>query len=142
MTWWLAALLPAVALASLGDTVQSVEADRSALKASIRKLADARYTVHEISTPQGSLIREYVAPSGRVFAVGWEGNFMPDLQQTLGSFFEPYRSMAQKVRRGRSPVSVVTPTLVVHSGGRQRAFFGIAYLPQALPAGVSVAELH
>jgi hypothetical protein len=32
--------------------------------------------------------------------------------------------------------------LVIESAGRMRAFTGRAYLPQAVPAGVIVDELH
>ncbi len=136
------AMLPAAALASLGASMQSVEADRVALKASVRLLADARYTVHEMQTPEGSLIREFVSSAGVVFAVSWTGRFMPDLRQTLGAYFEPYQSAVFLRRKGRSAVSVITPTLVVHSGGRQRAFSGLAYLPESLPAGLAISELH
>jgi len=67
---------------------------------------------------------------------------MPNLRQALGNSFEPWQAAVRMQRRGRSPVSVMTPDLVVHSRGRMRAFFGLAYLPGALPAGVAVSELH
>ncbi len=140
-------LLPAAAFAALGEDLRSVEADRIAMKASVRELADLRsatprFTVHEILTPEGTRLREFVAPSGKVFAVSWDGNFMPNLRQALGNSFEPWQAAVRMQRRGRSPVSVMTPDLVVHSRGRMRAFFGLAYLPGALPAGVAVSELH
>jgi Protein of unknown function (DUF2844) len=136
------AMLPAAALAALGASLQSVEADRAALKASVSVRADARYTAHEIQTPAGTRIREFVSTSGVVFAVSWTGRFMPDLRQMLGAYFEPYQNEVLARRKGRSPVSVITPTLVVHSGGRQRAFSGLAYLPLSLPAGVTISELR
>ena len=143
LLWMLvAALLPAMAGAAMGDTVQSVEADRVALKASLRLVAGARFTVQEMQTSEGTLIREYISPQGIVFALTWQGHFMPNLRQTLGRFFAPYNNSVQAVRKGRSAVSVVTPELIVHSRGRPRAFFGLAYLPQALPAGVTLDELR
>ena len=142
-TWVvLAAICPTRLCAALGDSLPSVEADRVALKASIRTLAATRYTVHEIQTPEGTVVREYVSATGLVFAVQWAGNFMPNLQQTLGRYFEPYQAAVRVKRRGHSAVTIETPTLVVHSGGRQRAFFGLAYLPQAVPAGVTASELQ
>ncbi len=142
-----AIVLPAVCAAALGESVQSIEADRRVLKASLRVITDARfgpprYSVHEVQTPEGTLVREYVDLSGLVFAVSWQGHFMPNLQQTLGSYFEPWQSAVRQLRKGRSPVSVVTPTLIVQSGGRSRAFFGLAYLPQQLPADISVSDLN
>ena len=51
LVWMLvAALLPATAGAALGDTVQSVEADRVALKASLRQVAGTRFSVQEMQT--------------------------------------------------------------------------------------------
>lgn len=140
-------LLATPAHAALGESVKSVDADRQALKASVRVLADARfgaarYSAHEIQTPEGTLIREYVDLGGTVFAVTWQGSFMPNLRQTLGRYFETYQSVVRGVRKGRSGVSVVTPMLIVHSGGRLRAFSGIAYLPPAVPANVAIGELR
>jgi hypothetical protein len=39
-------------------------------------------------------------------------------------------------------VDISQANLVVHASGHMRAFSGIAYLPQAIPAGVSVGELR
>lgn len=143
----LGVMAPADTLAALGDDLKSVEADRVAMKGSVQQLTDlrfgvSRYVVHEIQTPEGTVVREYVAPSGKVFAVTWQGNFLPNLQQLLGASFEPWQSAVRAQRRGRSAVSVATARLVVHSGGHMRAFFGQAYLPQDVPADVPLSELR
>ena len=50
---------------------------------------------------------------------------------------------ARKVRGGgHGPGIVQDSGLVVHSGGHMGAFSGQAYLPQALPAGVSGTDIQ
>jgi hypothetical protein len=39
-----------------------------------------------LTLPRGTTAREYVSPSGQVFAVSWQGQAMPDLGQLLGSW--------------------------------------------------------
>jgi Protein of unknown function (DUF2844) len=135
-------VMPAVAGAGLGANTRSVEADRVELKATVRMLPAPRYTVHELQVPGGTVVREFVSPLGTVFAVAWRGPFMPNLRQTLGVYFDSYQTAARANRSGHSRVSVSQQDLVVFSGGHQRAFFGQAYLPQALPAGVTADELR
>lgn len=143
-----AAILPLLlalsgpAVAALGGSEASIEADQAHMKATRRIVSASQYTVHEIQTTSGTVIREYVSAQGQVFAVAWQGPFMPDLQQILGSYFAEYEAAARSKRAGRGPVLVQQPGLVVHSGGRMRAFFGRAYIPQLLPAGVILDEIQ
>ena len=130
------------AVAALGGSEASIEADQAHLQAARSIVSGSRYTVHELKTPSGTAIREYVSADGQVFAVAWQGPLMPDLQQILGSYFADYEAAATGKRAGRGPVLVQQPGLVVHSGGRMRAFFGRAYIPQQLPAGVALDEIQ
>ena len=129
------------AVAALGGSEASIEADQAHLQATRSIVSASRYTVHELKTPSGTVIREYVS-DGQVFAVAWQGPLMPDLQQILASYFADYEAAATSKRTGRGPVLVQQPGLVVHSGGRMRAFFGRAYIPQRLPAGVAFDEIQ
>ena len=86
----LASAIPAPTWAALGDTEASVTSDSQALKASPRVAARAAFTVHELQTPAGTLIREFVAPSGVVFAVTWRGPFKPSMPLLLGQSFAEY----------------------------------------------------
>ena len=135
-------LLSGPAVAALGGTEASIAADQAKLKATRRIVAAPLYTVHEIRQASGSVVREYVSAQGRVFAVAWQGPLMPDLRQVLGSYYADYRAAAKAKRAGRGPVRLRQPTLVLHSGGHMRAFFGQAYIPQLLPAGVSIDEIQ
>ena len=130
-----AAALPA--LAALGEDVSTVESDRLQMKGEVRLVAEAGYAIHEIHTPSGTIVREYVAPSGKVFGVSWRGPTMPDLRQTLGSHFDELVAAAGSPHGGHHNLVVEKPDLVLHSGGHMRAFAGRAYVPGLLPAGIT-----
>jgi hypothetical protein len=78
--------------ASLGGDSASVEADRLHMKvkhaARLIPSSIDSYTVHEITLPTGTLVRQYVSSAGVVFAVTWSGPFMPDLRQLMGPHFD------------------------------------------------------
>jgi hypothetical protein len=136
-----AAALALPAAASLGGDEASVAADHAVLEGNIKVARVQRYAVHEIAAPSGTVVREFVSPAGKVFAVAWSGPTMPDLRQVLGPYFDTYvAALAQ--RKARGPVNVVLPGLVVQSGGHMRAFVGKAYLPDGMPAGVGSEEIR
>jgi hypothetical protein len=134
------ACLPA--FAALGDDVSSVASDQAHLKASVRVLARNSYSIHELLTPKGITIRQYVSPTGTVFGVSWQG-FAPDLQQLLGDHFEEYVAAAQRQKplRGRG-VFIDTGDLVVETGGHMRFVVGRAFLRSKLPQGINGDDLR
>lgn len=136
---------PAVAWAALGGNAASVQADRTQMKATTRATSSGvsgKYTVHEIETPVGTKVREFLSPGGTVFGVAWKGPVIPDLRQLLGRYFEPYVHGKRIERSGHGLLTIQEPGLVVHSRGRMRAFSGRAYIPDMLPPGVSVEEIQ
>jgi Protein of unknown function (DUF2844) len=138
---WLGLACPA--LAALGGDVTSVEADRAHLKATSLEVKPAgTYEVHPIQAPGGTVISEYISPTGRVFAVSWRGPFIPEMQQILGSYFQQY-SAALGVKRpyGRRPLNIQESGLVVQTGGHMGAYFGRAYVPEMLPSSLKVDEI-
>ncbi len=142
---WLISLFLLVAAlplsATLGGNVASVQADQVHIKGSRRITQAAGYAIHEIQAPR-SVIREYVSPAGKIFAVSWEGPGHPDLQQLLGPYFEQFQRAAQMKPARRAPLVVHEPGLVVEIGGVPRHFVGRAYVPQLLPEGVSVEQIR
>lgn len=130
--------ISAAAHAALGGTVESVHADKSAMRAKAQVMPGARtYSVHEIQLPSSTVVREYVSTEGKVFAIAWEGPSLPDIRQLLGAYFDRFASAMQGKRRAQRHAVVSQPDLVVQSHGRMGAFSGRAYLPEALPQGVS-----
>lgn len=145
LTLWMALGTPVLAFATLGGSLDSVRADQAHFKANIRVTERGAYTVHELTTSTAIVVREYVAPGGRVFGVTWRGPFIPDMQQLLGGYFQQYvlAAEAERERRvGRAPLNIQLPGLVVQTGGHMRAYFGRAYDPELLPAGASPDDLR
>jgi len=147
VVWMVAAALwPVTASAALGGTVASVEADRVHVKGSLTRMVRTdRYELHEIRSAIGTTIREYVSPSGTVFAVAWEGPWMPDMTQVLGAHFAHYQqAMAARARkrRSRGMVAIDDGDLVVQMSGHPRSFSGRAYVPSLVPQGVETGAIR
>ncbi|WP_322031777.1 DUF2844 domain-containing protein [Paraburkholderia sp. J76] len=107
--------------------------------------APAAYTVQQTTLASGTVVREYLTQSGTVFAVAWDGPQMPNLATLLGSYFPQYTAGVKASHAAglvRGPGVVENTNVVVHSGGHMGAFSGQAWLPQALPAGVSGADIQ
>jgi hypothetical protein len=86
-----------------------------------------------------------VSADGRVFGIAWEGPFVPNMRQLLGSYFQHYSEAAKAQREshvGRQPLNIQEPRLVVQTAGHMRAYFGRAYDPELLPNGVSPDEVR
>ena len=129
------------AWAALGQRVDSVATDATRLAAIAHaSIVQAAYTVHTITLPSGTVVREYAGADGIVFGVAWEGPTLPDLKTTLGAAFD--RFVNASPTRGGGPLAVSASDLVVYSGGHLRAFSGHAYLPMALPAGVDAGVVR
>ena len=136
------ALLPRLACAALGEPESSIAGDVQHFKGSIKATDRSNYRVHEIQLPSGTVLREYAALGGNVFAVAWSGPAIPDLRQALGRFFDVYVTAAKAKQGGRRHLQIEQSEFVMQSSGHMRAFSGRAYLPQALPPGTSADEIR
>jgi Protein of unknown function (DUF2844) len=136
-------IVPIPAAAVLGDSAASVLDDQARMKGTLRSVDAAAFVIHEISTPSGTIVREYVSPAGAVFGVAWQGQFPPDLEQLLGPYYQQAKQAIQPgERRGRAPISIETPGLVVQQTGHPRSFYGQAYIPLLLPQSVSSSDIR
>jgi hypothetical protein len=132
--------LPVSAFAALGGNVASVDTDRVRMQGALLRIVrvDA-YTLHEVQSSTGTTIREYVSSSGTVFAVAWQGPWLPNLRQILGPYFDQYqRAMqsAQGSRRARGSLTINQPDLIVQMSGHPRAVSGRAYVPRLVPLSI------
>jgi len=136
--------LPAVA--GLGGDLNSVQDDAAHMKATVKVQQKETYAIHEITTKDNAtVVREYVSADGRVFAVAWQGLFMPDLTQILGSYLQRYSAAVEQEHAkgpGRRPLLINQSELVVESSGRMRAYYGRAYVPDMLPQGVQPEKVR
>jgi hypothetical protein len=138
-------ILPLPALASLGGDVTSVHLDQAKMQGSLRTSSNNSYTVHEIQASTGVAVKEYASPSGKVFAVTWQGPFHPDLRQLLGTYFDQFSQAEQAQhaqRRGHGPVSIQQAGLVVQISGHMRSFSGRAFVPQMMPVGIHAEDIR
>jgi Protein of unknown function (DUF2844) len=109
-------------------------------KAAVASQATVRYqsTLDDVVT-----VKEFVDPSGFVYAVTWEGPRAPDLNSLLGEFFPEY-----KLAIASTPFHVPRRRLMANSSnlhisqfGHPGAIFGIIYLKDRLPANVTPEDL-
>lgn len=139
---WLA--LPTAAKAALGESVDTVEADRAALHGrAVAKIARKNFTVHEVQAGS-TLVREYVSPSGVVFAVAWNGLSQPDLQPLLGAYHAEYADARRKalVHAGRRHQTLESDHVIVETWGRMRDLHGRAYVAALVPPGIDLHDIQ
>ena len=130
------------ARATLGESADSVESDRTALSA-VRGATTIRsgYAVHEVSG--ATTVREYVSPAGIVFGIAWNGLVHPDLTLLLGAYATEYHEALRQTPRekGVRRLEVKSNRVVVEKWGHRRNLQGRAYAPDLIPPGVSVDEI-
>ena len=131
------------AQATLGESVDSVESDRKAFTA-VRHATLARngYTVQEIKS-DANVVREFISPSGIVFAIAWNGLSHPDLTTLLGTYVGEYQQALQQTtgQKGKRHLQVKTNRAVVEKWGHMRNMQGRAYIPALIPSGVNIDEI-
>jgi hypothetical protein len=127
--------------AALGQSADSILADQTSMSATLTTRNENGYLVYDLRAPSGMTVREFISPSGRVFAIAWEGPFFPDLSRLLGNYREHYREMQEKRPAGSINAPTEDATLVVQSSGHLRAFAGRAYLPADVPTGMTLEAI-
>ena len=127
------------AFAALGADVSTVSADGLKMKGMVHVSVTSAYSVHEIETPSGTLVREYVSAAGKVFGVAWRGPRMPDLEQTLGVYFKQYSEAPRTA--DHKHFALTAPGLVMQSSARMHAYSGRAYVPELMPQNVSATDI-
>ena len=137
-----AACVSAPALAVLGSDAPSVEADRASLKGATRVTPGVDYSVHEIQTPTGMVINEYVSAQGKVFAVTWRGPGLPDLPQLLGSYSVELAQAATHPHYNHHHLNIEAQNVVMQSGGHLRTRYGRAWVPALLPENFSLRDVR
>jgi len=128
--------------AALGDDVSAVENDRIRMRASLRVLKHSTHDVHEMATPIGTKVREFVGKDGKVFAVSWSGGWRPNLRDIMGTHYAHFIANTRGHRRQSGPARIELPGMVVFVGGYLRISFGYVYLPDRLPAGFSPQDIN
>ena len=125
------------AWAALGDDVSSVNSDVQALGGKHVMVAQVGYNMHQITAPDGSVVNEFVSPAGLVFGISWNGHFMPNLPQLLGSYMTNLQQGQRTQYVRRRSVTIQGDNFVFVSSGYMRNFRGRAYVPGLVPANLT-----
>ena len=131
--------------AVLGEYASSIDLDQQILRGERRQTSSHGYEVHELTSPNGQVVREFVSSAGLVFGVTWQARQMPNLQQVLGNhnMTELQQALCSRPRHhSGAPLIVRTANLVFASGGHMRSFHGYAYIPRLVPANVTIGVMH
>ena len=151
-----AALVPLSSYAALGGapvtaasaplmlravTTQSAATPASSQPAS-GAISAAPYSVRQSVDTNGVTIREYVLPANTVFAVTWDGPVRPNMRVLLGSYFANYVAAGQTSVHGSGPLIEGNDDFRIESAGRLGRFFGMAWVPRLIPAGVRPGDLQ
>ncbi len=131
--------------AALGGPASGALADGRPLAQAhaLRAAGAAQVSDTTVIDVSGVTVHEYSGSDGVVFAIAWSGATIPDLRQLLGSYFPGYQAglRARPAASYRAAVRLRTPQIVAHAAGHMRAYFGSAYAPALVPAGVDLASL-
>ncbi|TAL96562.1 MAG: DUF2844 domain-containing protein [Paraburkholderia sp.] len=133
---------PGMCRAELGGMASPAAASDAAV---VHSLTSGLFQVRTTTDDGGTTINEYSTPAGEVFAYTWQGPTMPDLKALLGSFYDSWHDGAASAQASESALHatrIARPDVIVESGGQMRSYVGRAWLPRALPAGVSADDLR
>ena len=139
----LVVLDPPAAHAALGATREDLLRDAAALQtARVTITSREGYDVHEMISADGTTVRAYVEPGGRVFAVTWSGRVQPDLRVVLGPYYDRFLQAARAPHPSHHVLTLTAPDLVLSVVKLPRGFSGRAHLPSLVPAGTAVEALR
>lgn len=136
---------PFPASAELGGDSASVYRDVDHANGSVQVTNESRYLIFEIKTGTGTVVREFLSPDGTVFAISWEGRFIPELHQFLGAYFDEYSKAVKAQTKsflGRRRADIHLPGLVFESKGHMGWYSGRAYIPQSVPKQANLEDIH
>jgi hypothetical protein len=128
--------------AALGDDVAAVAVDQARMHASLQVLRKSNYDIHELASPTGTTVRQFVGASGKIFAVSWSGGWRPNLRDIMGDHYDAFIAASRGKRVARGVARIELPGMVVVMGGHQRAFFGHVYLTDLVPSGFLPEDIH
>ena len=131
-----------VSHAALGGLPEQFNTEGATVVSSVSS-AGSNYVMRDTTLATGTHVREYISGNGVVFAIAWDGPFLPDLKALLGKYFDAMVAESARLpRAGRSRMAVDSPEVVINSGGHMRAFEGSAWIPAEFPAGFTADDVR
>jgi len=133
------ALAASSAHAALGEPAASVTVEQAQLHAARRQTFGPQVQVHTLQWADGSQVRQYAGPDGRIYAVAWNTRGKPQLALLLGSHYDRYVAAVRAAQRARPGIQHAGQwpdgELVVEAVAHGTVFSGRAYLSTMIPAG-------
>jgi hypothetical protein len=133
------------AFASLGGTIDSIDRDQTAIRATHRTMRSASplFTVHEIQST-GLTMKEFVGQNGVIFAISWSGNRHPEIAEVLGTYADEFRQADASSRPppGARSRQLLAPRMRLHTWGHTRHLQGRVFDPDLMPKGVDIREIR
>jgi len=129
--------------AELGsDKTEPIKANLRFTHLQLRNM-EGVYSVQEITLESGTVVKEYLNASGKVFGVSWQGSFKPDLRLFLGDHALT-RLHFENTGKGldHHHANVKSSDLVIISKGMGRSFTGKAFAPQLAPENVGIDQIQ
>jgi len=132
------------AWATLGQPEASVTSDQLHMKSEERVQTVQNYRVHELTTAEGTTVREYISSQASVFGITWHGRSAPDMNQLLGTYTNNLQTAtpAQTKIQRRRGITVKTGDFVYSNFCHLHRCAGSAYLPKLVPPNVSVEAIQ
>jgi hypothetical protein len=129
-----------LAWAGLGQSEASVSADQQYMKSEDHVQSFQAYKVHQLTSANGPTVREYVSPQGVVFGITWQGRFVPDMNQLLGTYVTNLQTAtpAQTQIRHLRGLTVKTDVFVYSNFCHMQICKGSAYVASLVPSNISV----
>jgi hypothetical protein len=129
--------------ASLGHSPSDFGAPTAGRARALAAGGASSFSVNTSTLANGTTVREYVGAGGTVFAVSWDGPFLPDLKTLLGQHFDTLtHESARRPKAGHSQLRIERPDVVIESTGHMRAYTGRAWVTGQLPAGFTPADIE
>ncbi|SMG12360.1 DUF2844 domain-containing protein [Paraburkholderia susongensis] len=110
-----------------------------------RTILNGALRVRTLTDAGNTTINEYATSTGQIVAYTWQGPTMPDLHALLGQYAGSYQTGAAAAGSASGNLHasrIARPDVIVESGGPMRGYVGRAWLPAALPAGVTANDLQ
>lgn len=122
----------------------AMPAEANASNSAPRAMLNGALRMRTLKDAGNTTINEYATNTGQIIAYAWQGPTMPDLRALLGKYAASYRAgAAAATADGNLHVSCVArPDVIVQSGGPMRGYVGRAWLPAALPPGVTADDFQ
>jgi hypothetical protein len=130
--------------AELGGTIPTRADSMGATAAAPQTLLNGALRLRTLTDAGNTTINEYATNTGQIIAYTWQGPTMPDLRTLLGRYAGSYLTGAAALAPdGNLHASrVARPDVIVESGGPMRGYAGRAWLPAALPPGVTASDFR